>query len=76
MNGVFVSKEQQNELSNAQKWWVSIATGLLFALISSPFMYQVTNSIFGKTTTQGGPTLWGLILHTIVFTLLVRLLML
>jgi len=44
---------------------------VVFALISSPFMYGITNSILGKvvatTDVNNVPTIAGLILHSIVF---------
>lgn len=64
---------------NSQKWTVAIITGLLFLLISSPFLYSLVNQLtssFGLTiATNGCPNAIGLILHTIVFILIVRLLM-
>lgn len=67
--------QQKYELTNSQKWWISVAVGLLAALIFSPFVFGVTNSIFGHTYNCGGATPWGIILHTIVFILLLRLIM-
>lgn len=72
----FVAKQLPVVATNAQKWWFAIVAGLLFALISSPFVYGITNSFLGKTTTVGGPTFWGILLHTIVYILLLRLLLL
>ena len=52
------------------QWKFSIISAIIFLLISSPFMYNITNSILGITTTNGCPTVVGLILHTIVFLLI------
>jgi hypothetical protein len=70
------------KLSNQQKWLGAIVAGLLFLILSSTFAYQLTNklttAIFGeKAATLGpnGPTVFGLILHAIVFVLLFRLIL-
>lgn len=68
------------QLTNQQKWIVAIFTGILFAIISSPLVYGVTNKLFaslnvGPLTTAGGPTTTGLLIHTVVFILVSRLVM-
>lgn len=66
-------------LTDSQKWLAALFSGILFAIISSPFVYNLTNSLFSSlspnlaTVANGQPTLFGLILHSIVFGLLVRL---
>ncbi len=73
----------QLKLSNQQKWLGALVAGLLFLILSSSFLYQLTNklltALFGPkaaTVTNGGqPTILGLILHTIVFVLLFRLIL-
>ena len=58
----------------AQKIFISVKVALLFLLISSSFMYKLTNKIGLKTlNSNGNPTTQGYILHTIVFGLLVFL---
>src|SRR3982750_379896 len=37
--------------TNAQKWWLSILLGFVFAIISSPLAYYLTSTI---TTSLGG----------------------
>lgn len=63
--------------TSSEKWWCSFILGILFALISSSFVYGITNGIFGMTWTEGvgGPTIFGLLLHTLVFILIIRLLL-
>lgn len=66
--------------SSSQKWWAALILGLLFFVISSPLAYYlsstVTTTLGGlPTTIDYGPTLIGLIIHTLLFILLVRLLM-
>lgn len=61
------------------KWMYTLQTTLLFLLISNKNTYELTNELLGKYITpiaiNGCPTTFGLILHTIVFTLLLRLMM-
>lgn len=66
--------------TSSQKWWAALILGLLFFVISSPLAYYlsstVTTTLGGlPTTIDYGPTLIGLIIHTLLFILLVRLLM-
>ena len=53
----------------------TVIAALVFAIISSPFMYSITNKVLGSiVVTQDGngvPTTAGLILHSIVFGLIV-----
>ena len=58
----------------AQKIFISIKVALIFLLVSSQFMYNITNKIGLKTlNSKDRPTTTGYILHTIVFALLVFL---
>jgi hypothetical protein len=62
-------------VSNLEKWNISIFSAFLFVLVVNPYTYQLTQFIFGKLQTvskNGCPTVFGLFLHTIVYTLLVR----
>jgi hypothetical protein len=71
------------KLTNQQKWIGALVAGLLFLILSSSFAYQLTNKLFtaiggpkASTVTAGGqPTTLGLISHTIVFILLLRLIL-
>jgi hypothetical protein len=73
-------KNKVSELDEAQKWIIGAYSALLFALLASPFMYKLTNSLTEylgfETSVDGCPHMSGLILHAVVFLLLVRLLML
>jgi len=61
----------EKPFTNTDKLIVSVMAGLLFLLISSPFFYFITNSIisvFGLSSSMNGyPSIFGLILHTIIF---------
>lgn len=74
------SSEENKSYTSKDKWIVSLISGLLFLLIASPFLFQFTNGItssFGLTlaSPSGCPNLGGLVLHSLVFMLVVRLLM-
>ena len=57
----------------AQRLLVTFWVLLLFILISSKFMYGITNSIGLGTFANNSPTLLGYIIHSIVFALFVFL---
>lgn len=68
---------KQNPPTSGNKWWASFLAGFVFAIISSPAFYYGTSAISttlgGPPTTDGpGPTFVGLLLHTIIFTLIIR----
>ncbi len=75
------SKEKcAHPYSSTDKWVVSIIGGLLFLLIASPFLYEIVNSLTSAlglviADANGCPNVSGLILHTAVFIIIVRLLM-
>ena len=64
---------------NFQKWKYTLMTTVLFLLIANPYTYTLVNKLFGKIIKIAGPTgcptTGGLLVHTLVFTLLLRLLM-
>jgi hypothetical protein len=64
---------------SASQVFASVEAALLFLVVSSPAMYQLTQRLFGgacRLVAKGGaPTVAGLILHAVVFGLLVYLLM-
>ena len=63
--------------TNAEKWKYTLCTTLLFVLISSPMLYNFTTSVSGLTlsTGDGAPTPLGQVVHSLVFTLLLRAMM-
>ena len=64
-------------LSPSKKWELSLIAAALFVVISAPFSYSLTNRLAEKlnfeTTLSGGPTLYGLLVHLVVFFFLFRL---
>jgi hypothetical protein len=64
--------------TNGQKWWAAVIFGFIFGIISSPAAYYATSKITSKigntTTMEGpGPNFIGLLLHSIIFILIIRL---
>ena len=69
---------KKNKLTNSQKWWLAILFGTLFAIFSSNFVYRITNEItcsggLPGTYGDGGHTGFGILLHTVIFIFLTRL---
>lgn len=66
--------------TTGQKWCAAVLLGFVFALISSPVAYyatsKVTTSLGGIPLTEGaGPNFVGLLIHTLIFILIVRLIL-
>ena len=56
----------------------SIIAAIVFAIVSSPFLYGVMESLLGKIATiavAGCPTNIGLLLHSVVFAVIMYILM-
>ena len=63
-----------------QKWWIAFLVGVLFAIISSNFLYGVTDEIsrslgLPEMYCGGGATGYGLLVHTLIFIVVVRILL-
>jgi len=78
--GRFGKEKMDTVPSNSEKWWVAILLAIIFGVLSSAFMYGITNNFgmkFGYPTWGAdGPTIIGLVLHMIVFALVIRFLLL
>jgi len=68
-------------VTNGMKWWLAILVGILFFLLAFGGTYNFTNAIW---TSLGGPSYlkapgcpngWGVLVHTILFILLIRLIL-
>lgn len=69
-----------NQVTSGQKWWAAVVLGFVFFIISSPVAYHITSQVtlntIGSPLMYGtGPTLAGLLVHTIIFVLIVRLIL-
>lgn len=66
---------------SADKWRYTLITSVLFLIVVNPMTYKLTNSLFSKllgsiaNPSSGCPSMVGILLHAVVFTLLLRLLM-
>jgi hypothetical protein len=72
--------------TSSQKWWISTWSVLLVFAIFNPLTYFITDKLFGMIgahTIKGNngpfklstPTMFGFVLHLVVFFLLVRAIM-
>ena len=63
--------------NNAQKWFASILLGFVYFIVSSALMFKITNKIItslgGMELMDGNSNFAGLVLHTFIFILIVRL---
>lgn len=68
------------ELTEAEKWIISAWSGIMFVILSSPAAFKLTKKLTDKagwkTSEDGCPNWWGVVLHAVVFMVLVRLSML
>ena len=55
------------------KWIYSIFFTILFLCLSSSFAYSITNKIFKNTLYKKCPTIFGIIIHSIILLFLVRI---
>ena len=62
------------EPSNIDKWRFSFIGAFIVILIFNPVTFNLTHDLFTKVLNKSScPTIFGYILHTIVYLLLVRL---
>lgn len=65
--------------TNGQKWWIAILIGIIAFIFYSPIAFNITNYLSVNTggiqINNGGPNLAGLLLHTIIFILIIRILL-
>ena len=64
---------------NSKKWSISIYSGLLFFIIASPLLFKLVNKLTISSINvsildeNGNPNMIGLLIHTLVFILIVRI---
>jgi hypothetical protein len=63
-----------------QKLMGTLISVIVFIIISLPTTYKVTNSILGEAVgslanTEGSPTMYGIVVHSIVFGIIIFILM-
>ena len=77
LNSPSLKRTCPDKFSSKDKWIIAVIGGMLFLLIGSPYLFGLTNmftSKFGSESEKGCPSAFGLLIHGVVFTLLVRLL--
>jgi len=79
-NGNPTSKPFCTQPTSGQKWWAAVILGFIFAIISSPASYYISSKATStisniKTIDGNGPTFLGLVIHTIIFILIVRIIL-
>lgn len=69
------------EPSSGRKWYFTLISVIIFVVVVNPLTYKLVNNTIGKlfglriASRNGCPTMTGLLVHTIVFTLIVRYVM-
>lgn len=63
--------------TNEDKWRWTLMTVVIFIIVVNPLTYMLMNGLFKNvgmklSSATGCPTVLGLVIHTIVFTLLLR----
>ena len=66
--------------TSGHKWWAAIVMGMVFAILNSPAAYYITSyvstSFGGMELIKGrGVTISGLLLHTFIFVIIVRIIL-
>lgn len=67
--------------TNAEKWKYTLLTTLIFILVVHPMTYKLVQKLLGNIIGKiadiktGCPTMLGIFVHTVVFTLLLRYIM-
>jgi hypothetical protein len=72
--------KENTSLASYNKWKYTLYTTIIVLLIFNPFTFKFMNSllsnILGKIASNDGcPTLLGLVIHAVVFTLIIRFMM-
>lgn len=64
-------------LSNQKKLYISIQTALLAFVLFNPLMFQAVRGLLGGwiSSSEGCPSMFGMLLHAIIFTVILYFLM-
>lgn len=67
------------EKSGQEKWKYTLYTTVLFLIVVNPMTYKLVQAILGRfvriAAADGCPTMAGILVHAVVFTLLLRYMM-
>jgi hypothetical protein len=81
---LLMSKDENSscmkKYTSKDKWIISMIGGLMFLLIGSPFLYEAVDALtssFGLkiADSMGCPNLAGVVLHSVIFMIVTRVLM-
>ncbi len=66
--------------TNSDKWRYTLMTTLVFLILVNPYFYKLLEILFGgickiADSRSGCPTMCGIIVNAVIFTLILRLLM-
>jgi hypothetical protein len=65
--------------TNSDKWRWTLYTTVLFLIVVNPLTYKLVNSLLGMIVkiadSKGCPSIFGILIHATVFTVLLRKLM-
>lgn len=73
--------ENKKGLSTYNKWKYTLITTFVFLIVTNPVTYVLMNNTVGKivgislSNSNGCPTVNGMVIHAIVFTLILRAIM-
>ena len=72
--------EKKEHVTGAQKWKYTLITTVIFLIVVHPMTYKLVNSLVGGllfkvASNSGCPTMAGLLLHAVVFTIALRYVM-
>ena len=71
------TKCSNGHATSEDKWRYTLLSTLIFLLVVNPYTYKLVNALLGKVLYKicdksGCPTMFGLFVHTVVFTLAIR----
>jgi hypothetical protein len=72
--------KKNKKLQNAEKWKYTLITTAIFVIVVHPMTFRLVDRLLGKilckvASKSGCPTMCGLLIHTVVFTLALRYVM-
>tara|TARA_Y100000816_G_C26107948_1_gene589587 strand:+ start:1543 stop:1806 length:264 start_codon:yes stop_codon:yes gene_type:complete len=72
-------KAPKLEKTSQEKWKYTLYTTVLFLVVVNPMTYKIVQALLGRfvkiAASDGCPTMAGILVHAVVFTLLLRYMM-
>lgn len=70
---------KKQEKTSSDKWKYTLYTTIIFLVVVNPMTYKLVNLLLGKivkiANNDGCPTMAGILVHAVVFTLVLRYMM-